>query len=96
MVFLYLHSSLLLFKSNFVLLIKSHLQSYPTPIHINSFFTLGFLLGITIILQIITGIFLGLHYTSDINSSYYSVFFVIREIYYGWCLRYFPFFGFIL
>ena len=89
MVFLYLHSSLLLFKSNFVLLIKSHLQSYPTPIHINSFFTLGFLLGITIILQIITGIFLGLHYTSDINSSYYSVFFVIREIYYGWCLRYF-------
>ena len=49
---------------------------------------LGFLLGITIILQIITGIFLGLHYTSDLNSAYSSVFFFIREIYYGWCLRY--------
>jgi len=47
-----------------------------------------FLLGITIILQIITGIFLGLHYTSDLNSAYSSVFFFIREIYYGWCLRY--------
>merc|ERR1712137_1086315 len=49
---------------------------------------LGFLLGITIILQIITGIFLGLHYTSDLSSAYSSIFFFIREIYYGWCLRY--------
>ena len=40
------------------------------------------------ILQIITGIFLGLHYTSDLHSAYSSVFFFIREIYYGWCLRY--------
>ena len=67
---------------------KSHLQSYPCPLQINSFWNLGFLLGITIILQIITGIFLGLHYTSDLNSAYFSVFFIIREIYYGWCLRY--------
>ena len=36
---------------------KSHLQSYPCPLQINSFWNLGFLLGITIILQIITGIF---------------------------------------
>ena len=72
----------------FVLLIKSHLQSYPCPLQINSFWNLGFILGITIILQIITGIFLGLHYTSDLNSAYSSLFFFIREIYYGWCLRY--------
>ena len=72
----------------FVLLMKSHLQSYPCPLQINSFWNLGFLLGITIILQIITGIFLGLHYTSDLNSAYSSLFFFIREIYYGWCLRY--------
>ena len=67
---------------------KSHLQSYPCPLQINSFWNLGFLLGITIILQIITGIFLGLHYTSDLNSAYSSLFFIIREIFYGWCLRY--------
>ena len=67
---------------------KSHLQSYPCPLQINSFWNLGFLLGITIILQIITGIFLGLHYTSDLNSAYSSIFFFIRQIYYGWCLRY--------
>ena len=67
---------------------KSHLQSYPCPLQINYFWNLGFLLGITIILQIITGIFLGLHYTSDLHSAYSSVFFFIREIYYGWSLRY--------
>merc|ERR1711912_86038 len=50
---------------------------------------LGFLLGVAIMLQIITGIFLALHYTSDINSAYYQIFFLIREVYYGWCLRYF-------
>merc|ERR1712206_11978 len=72
---------------SFVLLMKSHLQSYPCPLQINFFWNLGFLLGITIILQIITGIFLGLHYTSDLNSAYSSVFFFIREIYYGWSLR---------
>ena len=77
-----------IFEYNFVLLMKSHLQSYPCPLQINSFWNLGFLLGITIILQIITGIFLGLHYTSDLNSAYSSLFFLIREIFYGWCLRY--------
>ena len=79
---------LFLVPSYFILLMKSHLQSYPCPLQINSFWNLGFLLGITIILQIITGIFLGLHYTSDLNSAYSSLFFIIREIFYGWCLRY--------
>merc|ERR1712153_85817 len=46
------------------------------------------LLGIAIVLQIITGIFLGLHYTSNLNSAYFSLFFLIREVFYGWCLRY--------
>jgi quinol-cytochrome oxidoreductase complex cytochrome b subunit len=68
---------------------KSHLQSYPCPLQINSFWNYGFLLGITIILQIITGLLLSLHYISDINSAYFSIYFLIREIYYGWYLRYF-------
>merc|ERR1711862_194940 len=76
-------------KLYFVLLMKSHLQSYPCPLQINFFWNLGFLLGVAIILQIITGIFLALHYTSDFNSAYFSLFFLIREVLYGWCLRYF-------
>merc|ERR1739838_1198259 len=73
----------------FVLLMKSHLQSYPCPLQINFFWNLGFLLAVAIILQIVTGIFLALHYTSDLHSAYFSVFFLIREIYLGWSLRYF-------
>merc|ERR1739838_981307 len=72
----------------FVLLMKSHLQSYPCPLQINFFWNLGFLLAVAIILQIVTGIFLALHYTSDLHSAYFSVFFLIREVYYGWSLRY--------
>ena len=72
----------------FLFLLKSHLESYPCPLHINSLWNLGFLLGISIIIQIITGIFLTLYYTSDINSAYFSIYFIIREIYIGWCLRY--------
>merc|ERR1712167_90917 len=68
---------------------RAKIQSYPSPLQINFFWNLGFLLGVAIMLQIITGIFLALHYTSDLNSAYCSVFFLIREVYYGWCLRYF-------
>merc|ERR1712060_629029 len=59
------------------------------PLQINFFWNFGFLLGVAIILQIITGIFLALHYTSDLKSAYFSLFFLIREVFYGWCLRYF-------
>merc|ERR1711988_909552 len=72
----------------YVLLIKSHLQSYPCPLNINYFWNQGFFLGMTIVLQILTGILLALRYTSEISSAYYSVIHIIREIYYGWCLRY--------
>merc|ERR1712223_2253572 len=68
---------------------KSHLQSYPCPLQINFFWNLGFLLGVAIMLQIITGIFLALHYTSDLNSAYFYFFFLFlflhvgRGIFYG-------------
>merc|ERR1712036_115798 len=34
-------------------------------------------------------LFLSLHYSSSLNEAYFSVYFLIREVYYGWCLRYF-------
>merc|ERR1712222_67291 len=55
---------------------KSHLQSYPCPLQINFFWNFGFFLGVAIVLQIVTGIFLALHFTSDLNSAYSSVFFI--------------------
>ena len=77
----------LFFSSSFLFLIKSHLSSYPCPNNINYFRDIGFLLGISIVLQLITGI-LALHYTTHIRYSYYSIMYIIREIYYGRSLRY--------
>merc|ERR1711955_51039 len=50
--------------------------------HIHVLITL-ILLGISIVLQLITGILLSLHYTPHINYSYYSIMYIIREVYYG-------------
>ena len=86
----FFHSTFINFRPSiaFVLLLKSHLQSYPCPLQINFFWNLGFLLTVAILFQILTGIFLALHYTADVKSAYSSVFFLIREVYYGWSLRY--------
>jgi len=76
------------FKFQYLFLIKSHLQSYPCPNNINYLWNIGFLLGISIVIQLITGILLSLHYTPHIHYSYYSIMYIIREVYYGWSLRY--------
>ena len=79
---------IIIYYYRYTFLLKSHLQSYPCPNNINSFWNMGFLLLIIIVLQILTGILLALHYTPDINYAYYSVMHIIRDVYYGWSLRY--------
>merc|ERR1712193_321576 len=74
---------------HYVMLIKSHLISYPVPSQINSFWNFGFLIGMAIGIQVVTGLLIALYYASEINAAYFSVFFLIREIYYGWTLRFF-------
>jgi quinol-cytochrome oxidoreductase complex cytochrome b subunit len=67
---------------------KSHLKSYPCPKNFNYLWNQGFLIILAMLLQILTGILLGLHYTSEMNYAYYSVMHIIREVYFGWCFRY--------
>ena len=68
--------------------VKSHLQSYPCPNNINLLWNLGFTVGFTIIIQILTGTLLGQHYNPHIICAYESVMHMIREVYYGLGLRY--------
>jgi ubiquinol-cytochrome c reductase cytochrome b subunit len=72
----------------FLFLVKSHLHSYPCPVQINYLWNLGFLLAIAIVLQIVTGIFLALFYSSDITAAYLSLFYLIRELVNGSVLRF--------
>jgi len=63
--------------------VQSHLCSYTCIIVFNIYWNSGFIIFMLIVLQIVSGIFLSLHYTSDINYAYYSVILIIREVNYG-------------
>nr|CAE48149.1 cytochrome b [Saccostomus sp. 13777] len=60
----------------------------PTPSNISSWWNFGSLLGTCLIIQIITGLFLAMHYTSDTTTAFSSVTHICRDINYGWLIRY--------
>nr|CAC85250.1 cytochrome b [Phacochoerus aethiopicus] len=60
----------------------------PTPSNISSWWNFGSLLGICLILQILTGLFLAMHYTSDTTTAFSSVVHICRDVNYGWVIRY--------
>ena len=70
------------------MIVLMNLEYYLCSRSLNFFWNQGFLIILTMLLQILTGIVLGLHYTSEINYVYYSVMHIIREVYFGWFFRY--------
>nr|QMX76623.1 cytochrome b [Nannospalax leucodon montanosyrmiensis] len=72
-------------------LIKIINQSFidlPTPASISTWWNFGSLLGVCLGLQIITGLFLAMHYTSDTLTAFSSVTHICRDVNYGWLIRY--------
>nr|QXG19229.1 cytochrome b [Drosophila guanche] len=63
------------------------LVDLPAPINISSWWNFGSLLGLCLIIQILTGLFLAMHYTADVNMAFYSVNHICRDVNYGWLLR---------
>lgn len=59
----------------------------PTPSNISAWWNFGSLLGLCLITQIITGLFLAIHYTSDISTAFSSVAHICRDVNYGWLIR---------
>nr|ACC62041.1 cytochrome b [Macrotarsomys bastardi]ACC62044.1 cytochrome b [Macrotarsomys bastardi] len=60
----------------------------PAPSNISSWWNFGSLLGVCLILQIITGLFLAMHYTADTTTAFSSVTHICRDVNYGWLIRY--------
>nr|BAZ96155.1 cytochrome b [Takifugu rubripes] len=58
-----------------------------TPSNISAWWNFGSLLGLCLITQIITGLFLAMHYTSDISTAFSSVAHICRDVNYGWLIR---------
>jgi len=65
------------------------LYDLPTPANIRAIWNFGSLLGLCLSLQILTGLFLAMHYTGDISLAFYRVNHISRDVNYGWLLRIF-------
>nr|YP_009515476.1 cytochrome b [Cheilopogon spilonotopterus]AYB71425.1 cytochrome b [Cheilopogon spilonotopterus]WNH18213.1 cytochrome b [Cheilopogon spilonotopterus] len=59
----------------------------PTPANISAWWNFGSLLGLCLIAQILTGLFLAMHYTADISTAFSSVAHICRDVNYGWMIR---------
>nr|AML25957.1 cytochrome b [Staphylinidae sp. BMNH 1274222] len=74
-------------KSPIFKIINNSLIDLPTPSNISAWWNFGSLLGLCLGIQIITGIFLAMHYTANIDSAFNSVAHICRDVNYGWLLR---------
>nr|BAN04955.1 cytochrome b [Cynops pyrrhogaster] len=68
-------------------IINSSFIDLPTPSNISYWWNFGSLLGICLITQIITGLFLAMHYTADTQSAFSSVAHICRDVNHGWLMR---------
>ncbi|YP_010897658.1 cytochrome b (mitochondrion) [Acipenser ruthenus] len=59
----------------------------PTPSNISVWWNFGSLLGLCLVTQILTGLFLAMHYTADISTAFSSVAHICRDVNYGWLIR---------
>nr|ABM05576.1 cytochrome b [Limia melanogaster] len=63
------------------------LVDLPAPVNISAWWNFGSLLGLCLIAQILTGLFLAMHYTPDISMAFSSVAHICRDVNYGWLIR---------
>lgn len=63
-------------------------DQYPTPRNLNYWWNFGSIAGICLVLQILTGLFLAMHYTPNVKLAFDSVEHIMRDVNYGWLMRY--------
>nr|ABY48663.1 cytochrome b [Xantusia wigginsi]ABY80953.1 cytochrome b [Xantusia wigginsi] len=68
-------------------IINNSFIDLPTPSNISAWWNFGSLLGLCLLTQIFTGLFLAMHYTADITSAFSSVIHICRDVQYGWLIR---------
>nr|YP_010222522.1 cytochrome b [Calacta lugubris]UCC45933.1 cytochrome b [Calacta lugubris] len=68
-------------------MINSSLIDLPTPSSINLWWNFGSLLGMCLTIQIISGVFLAMHYTANIEMAFNSIIHICRDVNNGWIIR---------
>ena len=71
-----------------LLTLSAHLREYPTPKNLNYWWTFGGILTFCLITQIVTGVVLSMHYVAHADMAFDSVEHIMRDVNYGWLLRY--------
>nr|YP_003434193.1 cytochrome b [Prumna arctica]ADB03069.1 cytochrome b [Prumna arctica] len=68
-------------------IINNSLIDLPAPMNISFWWNFGSLLGLCLLIQIVTGLFLAMHYTSNIEMAFSSVVHICRDVNNGWIIR---------
>ena len=68
--------------------IEKHITKYPTPKNLNLWWNFGSLAGVFLMVQIITGIWLTMYYKPDTKLAFDSIQHIMRDVNYGWLIRY--------
>ena len=76
-------------KTNIIFrLVNSYIVDSPQPINISYLWNFGSLLGTCLVLQILTGVFLAMHYQPHVDFAFDSVEHIMRDVNSGWAVRY--------
>ena len=71
-----------------ILTLANHLTEYPTPKNLNYWWTFGAILTFCLVTQIVTGLILAMHYVAHADLAFSSVEHIMRNVNYGWLIRY--------
>lgn len=77
------------YRNTFVLArpINGALVDLPAPVNISYWWNYGSLLGLCLVIQILTGLFLAIHYTAQVDLAFASCIHISREVNFGWLIR---------
>nr|WMV00539.1 cytochrome b [Kikihia sp. 'aotea east'] len=68
-------------------IINNSLIDFPAPSNLSYWWNFGFMLGLCLTIQILTGLFLSMHYNANIMNAFESLSHICRDVNYGWILR---------
>jgi len=77
-----------LLKSNALLSLNSYVVDSPQPANLSYMWNFGSLLALCLGIQIVTGVLLAMHYTPNVDLAFISVEHIMRDVNYGWMIRY--------
>lgn len=75
-------------KNEVLAVVNNHIVDYPTPVNLSYLWGFGSLAGLCLVIQMVTGILLAMHYTPTIELARVSIGHIMRDVNNGWLLRY--------